>query len=1003
MRDADDASIERARAAVVALYDARSTRATRDEANAHLMALSEDPRAASVALGLLERARGDANVAYYAANALSATTRSRERWNGASEGAREAMMRRTTAAFAATANDETTETAARRLGLALARGGARMGSAKMREVVETAFGAVRSSGVGSSAMRAGMELLALAAEACDEAETSSRRELAMACANEGERVLITVREVFSACGSARSRQTDALKASCVRAARGWLKLDPSGDVGGGLRLSPTEFAVRHGQLFGDVLQCLAIESGGCGAAAVDFLVDLHQGRSGGEAEEFQAMNAVTRGLLAHASAANDSDDGVSLARNICLVAVALSERCVSVLARGDEDSLALVSLILSLMERHGREVTEVAVDFFLMMDVVGVSSRHESLRAPMHARLTEVLLKQATLPDDFTTWAVANEDEDTFERFREHVVADLLDNCYGVLRGQYFSIIGSALGAAQNWQAAEAGAFALRAPASRVNDDLEDAPSEEIETFLAQLLSTISEHTTDNSGLFSSHQLVRAGTCRLIASYANWLGRRGPPANSAAQAARARGVLMYITSSFPHPPAWSRAALAFKSVCSRCARHLKEPSTFAALLEHTERCIADVRLTFESEDDEDGRASVTEGLARVIAAMPVQQASEASARLIAPVLARCKRIAAEMAPQIPPNQIAHASAARAMAAELALIAASVRFLEFLPSATIASSCEHPAISVLAAAWPTLEEIVAKRTWQAPSVIKAAAEIYVAALLSAKESSVNMIVPMLESIARTFMATKCASLLEPIATAIEVASISSPESGTSELLPSAPHVGATLSAAFSQIARETVRGVRSGSDDWDLAEALFSTARTFVIFAPAQGLANETLFDVLDLSVAALELREYAPVRASLALLNAIISPGEKAKRSAPWVANACRVDEYFLSRGPLAANAILRAACAEITPRACLRPAASFLATLLHTAPDVVTPWIITAIDALEPIHPARERFATTLARRPPLPHPRLVAALCDFVFIAIGVGDVDDLLAYDV
>ena len=128
MRDADDASIERARAAVVALYDARSTRATRDEANARLMALSEDPRAASVALGLLERARGDACVAYYAANALSATTRSRERWNRASEGAREAMMRRTTAAFAATANDETTETAARRLGLALARGGARMGS-----------------------------------------------------------------------------------------------------------------------------------------------------------------------------------------------------------------------------------------------------------------------------------------------------------------------------------------------------------------------------------------------------------------------------------------------------------------------------------------------------------------------------------------------------------------------------------------------------------------------------------------------------------------------------------------------------------------------------------------------------------------------------------------------------------------------------------------------------------------------------------------------------------
>lgn len=42
---------------------------------------------------------------------------------------------------------------------------------------------------------------------------------------------------------------------------------------------------------------------------------------------------------------------------------------------------------------------------------------------------------------------------------------------------------------------------------------------------------------------------------------------------------------------------------------------------FVVLLEYIERCIVDVRLIFESEDDEDGRASVIEGLVWVIVVM----------------------------------------------------------------------------------------------------------------------------------------------------------------------------------------------------------------------------------------------------------------------------------------------------------------------------------------------------------------------------------------------
>lgn len=992
MSDAVDAVLAAVRA-LNASHDANE----RARANDYLVQLDRSPDAVHVALDVLERARADERACFFAANVVaSALTRTRS----------VEALERARGAFRAVAADASGEQSARRLALGIASASALSGTEEVGRCKRLAESVATTSGIDASGMRVGIELLALLAEKCDEESGIRRRNLARACANECDGVLRMVGEVFTACGSARTRERDALRASCVRATRGWLKLDPSGDVVGGLRVSPTEFATNYGALFENILQCLVVDRSGCGEAAVDMLVELHQGRSGTEAEEFQAVNAVTRGLLAHGATAMESEDSL-VARNISLVAVALSERCVNVLCRGDDASLALVSLILSLMDRHGREVTEVAVDFFLMMDTVASSMKHESLRAPMHVRMVEVIVKQATLPDDFTCWEEAAEDEETFERFREHILADLLDNAYGVLRGQYFHIVAGALGAAKSWRDAEAGAFALRAIAARVMDDLEESATPEIETFLTQLLSTVAEHATDNSGLFSSHALVRASSCRLIESYASWLGRRSSATDSATRATLARSVLTYITSSFPHPIAWPRAATAFRSVCSRCSRYLNDASTFAALLSHSEQCIASIRVTFDRADTEDHRPAAMEGLARLVSSMPIQQASEASGQLIAPVIARLKSLAVDLAGQIPPNQMAHAEASRAVAAELGLIASSIRFLEFTPKSLEGSRSEHPAISVLAAAWTTMEDLVMTRTWQAPVVVKAIGEIYVATLLSAKSKSENMIVPMLESIARTFMVTRHPCLFEPVSTAIEMASTSSSENGESGLSPNAPQVASALVTAFVRMASETVRCASSepsSPETWERAEALFGAARAFVMFAPAHGLANEALFPVLDLAGAALELREYGPVRASLALLNALANPGEKSKASAPWVANASRVDEFFVSRGSTLVRTILHAACSETMPRTALRAAATLIATLAHSAPDVVVGWIVATISSSPPTpfsaH-ARDPFVAILARRPLLDRHRLVSAICDYVLISLGIGDVDDLLAY--
>lgn len=1003
-------AFETAHAAIAALYGADTE--SRARANEHLVRLQTETAMFSVALELLERCRGDTRVVFFAANALAGKVRERTFSTELDEAQRGELVRRMRESFAATARDASCELASRRLAMGLANAATKLGPEAVKDIVSLGQTVASSAGVDDAAMRVGIELVACCAEEVDEAESTRRRALAQSCSSLTEGVLNMVSQVFKAVGGASTKERDALRASCVRACHRWLKLDPSGDVGGGLSVSPAQLAVAHGELFGNVLNCLAVESSGCGAAAVDMLVELHQGRCGTEQEEFQAMNAVTRGLLAHSTEASAAENS-ALARNISLVAVSMSERCVGVIARGDDDSLALVSLLLNLMERHGREVTEVAIDFFLMLDTIGVSSRHEALRAPMHARLVEVMLRQSTLPDDFTSWDVAEEDEETFERFREHVLADLLDNCFGVLKGEYLSIVGNALGNAPNWQVAEAGTFALRAAAERIKEEMEESTTTTAEEFLTQLFTTVASQASDNSGVFSAHPLLRASTCRLINSYAFWLGKKGD------KGTLGRGILMYVTSSFSHGSSWPTAAVAFRSVCSRCARALRDPETFGALLEHTEQSISGIRVGVDGHDFSDNRTAVMEGLARVIAAMQIQHASQISPRLVSPIAGRCKAIAMEMAQQLPQNQIAHAEAARTMAAELSLIASSVRFLEFPSSSTATSGVEHPAIAVLSAAWPMLEEIVSAKMWQAPSVVKAISEIYVAALLSAKANSVNMVVPMLEAISRIFTATGYPSILEPIGTAVEMVSFSS-ENGASELLPNAPHVAAALTAAFAQVAHETTRLASAdptSPETWERAEALFVVARALVVFAPAHGLSNEALFPTLDLAIAALELREYPPVRASLALMNILIAPGEKSKASPPWVANAARVDEFFTTRGAKIVAVVFNSACAERMPRPAIRAGATLIATLLHTAPTAVFPWINDALvasslsaqttDAAARADDdvARPRLLAALspARLPaPLPKPRCVSAICDYILIRQRVGDVDDLLAYD-
>ena len=77
---------------------------------------------------------------------------------------------------------------------------------------------------------------------------------------------------------------------------------------------------------------------------------------------------------------------------------------------------------------------EAAADYFLMLNTVPTSQRHPSAGEPLFRRLAAACLRRAELPADFTSWEDADEDRDTFVRFREQILADLLDNCQAQMR-----------------------------------------------------------------------------------------------------------------------------------------------------------------------------------------------------------------------------------------------------------------------------------------------------------------------------------------------------------------------------------------------------------------------------------------------------------------------------------------------------------------------------------------------------------------------------------------
>lgn len=1000
-------------AAIQALYGQNAEQ--QKAANAFLVQFASTPAAWETALALLGVA--DPAVQYFGANMLYGKCKSD--WATLPEAHREQFSEAVGAHLSRLANAPGSNLAARRLCLVMAAAATRAGPAHAFALVDRALALAAAD--GASAAPAGVTLAlemqaAIAEETNDAASAAERQALVDALVPRLTDVLGTAERVFEACrakgsssgeygGDVRETGFESLRAAALHAALAWLKLDERG--GGGIVLSPGQLASSRGGLLRGALACLGADDAATGDKATEFCVAaLAYGAppSPVPGEDESAVLGMIQALVTSGQTAVGNADQEDFARNICKVAVAVVERDASFAASASapEACLALTSLVLSLAETHERGIMEACADYFLMLNTVSVAERHPGLRAPLFQRVLAACARHAAFPAGFTTWRDASEDRDAFHRFREQILVDVLDNCFGMCGiaengGGYLGFVASQLDTIASWQQAESALFLARAASSAAKrlvvrtraaerereTESETREREGTDAFLRQTLTRIGDaspgsNPVPNSAVFASHPLVVAAAARVIGAYAPWLGHvagRGDEGGVAIKCAA------YLLAALQAPEAFRHASGAFHALCAQCADAFARRDTVTTLLDAAERALPESPPSGEAGeghaagggafggggvDGDDDRAGVVEGLARVVAAVSdPREAASCAKRLTAPIMARAARHAegAKATGELP----------NALSAELKLLASAVRFLEFPgfdaaarrlaenASASTSSSIEHPALAALQEAWPTLSVFNGEPWRSVPAVADATSAVYQKALLCAKDKSFAFAPHVLEALAATFAAHRHPSCLDALGTAAEAcfSSLSNHEAASEGLDAVAlrRHTLERLHAVFGEAFASCVDAAASTlsanaiEDAADVARALFECAHKLATFAPFvflnathgvdQRLACHT---VLSVAVAALQTRERDAVRAATALLSMAAAPGDAASRSETWRAGRARsVDAFFVSAstGETVVSSALRAG-ADHAPRHVLRPLAQFLFVLRATYGGVV-------------------------------------------------------------
>jgi hypothetical protein len=934
---------------------------------------------------------GQQEVQYFAANILH--TKVKRELAGLPEEHRQHLLGlfgcRLRELHAAAAGAAAGLTFVQRFALVLGSAGVEAGPEAAHHVAGAMLGAVAEGGADGRPLGVALQVLLTLAEGATALE-AARRAPAVRALNARSAEVFTMSQAILT-GSVSWQYSPDSHGLALMNLSAWMKLDETGT--GMVSVAPGPFCQCYAELFRALLSNLHDETDLVADRAAEVLVDL----LGPNAQYGEGDPGLETQVLSHALGfvvenherlkAKANCNG-PLMRGAALVVTAVGDRDVSLLAANRPEALQVADVMLGALSAGDRGLTETCIEYFLMLNTVPLAERHPGLHTPLWTKLVVEVSSIAQFPSDFTTWEEALEDdEDSFHRFREQSLGDALDTMFGVLKGQYLQYAGSKLQQPGSWQEAEAAVFTLRIVAVSVKAyamaarNITSASPEErdgVHQFLVDMFALlVTDPSAPQAHVFRINPEIVQSLCRLIGSYAAWLGKF-PQNNLGA-------ILQYLLSAMALPGAFRHAATAFRNVCSRCANQMSEPANVNSLVQVAQPVIS-------SDTDLEGKMDMVEGIARIISTMSPADAAAAGEELLRPLVERIQQLIAVESNAA--NADMHASA---LAANIRLMAYAIGFLEF----NDLSGNQHPALRMMEGSWFVLNGVLTSPFWGGKeTVVAAVCEVLQRALLCTKEAGeplLGAVLPVIVAATEKHMNPHC---LVVIGSAVEV-------------LGTAPSCAPHLRAAFEQVSEKVLTHLQQSDValQADIVGAMFDLAGRYLVFSPSAVLQSRSLSTLITIGVSAVRLKERQGVRSALAFLGNMVSPGERLRTSPAWSTASGDIHGCFLGHARALVSALLLAA-ADTCPQSLLRSLASCLHGFHMGHPQVASECLVSVLGSAEfqqfvveknPTFRVSdfELFRQLLMKQLSLPKPRYESLVYDFARLCRREASSDVLLGY--
>ncbi|KAI9726569.1 MAG: Nuclear import receptor [Chrysothrix sp. TS-e1954] len=570
--------------------------------------------------------------------------------------------------------------------------------------------------------------------------------------------------------------------------------------------------------------------------------------------------------------------------------------------------------------------------------------------ADIYSRLVDVMIRHLEYPrpEDGDETDLFDGDREQEEKFREyrHQMGDVLKDCCEVigvsecLKKSYDNIqawisqnASSARdGQIPNWQSLEAPLFSMRAMGRQVS------PNEEI--MLPSLIPLITQ--------IPDHDKVRFQAVMALGRYTEWTAKH--PDTLQAQ-------LNYIMGAFEHSSleVKNAAALAFRFFCTDCAGLLK--GYVDHLHQFYDSQLDKLNLTSQSE--------ITEGVAAVIAQLPINQIYPAFKMYCDPVLNRFKTMA---------QSASNEKLKFALADRLELL---VPFLQWIQP-FVEPSQPHPAVQYCQEMFPVLSQI-ANAFSSFPALLEKVCRCWRQMVLSYRTAMTPLLPQLAESLASGFNQSKQGCFLWATDSIIREFSegTENVDSATSDAIFSFYEQQATASLrTFSDVAPEELP---------DVIDDFFRLETSILLYYPQKRLLSPLSPPIIQAATAALTLLKEDTLLQILHFLRDLLAYGSETWPYPIWDSTTSsqtprptppdirsNVVSLWMSNGEVIVQRVLTGMMYSF-PRDCIPDASGVLLGMFEMLPEATTGWVAGTVAALPEgsvIQRERERLVGGIQER---------------------------------